>query len=99
MQTGSESRKSIPLWEYYEKIDCPVLIIHGVNSDFLKTPTVEEMKVRGKAAQKGLVQSIDILHAGHAPALNTPEQIEIVSKFFFEDSKSVGLPLKLRAKL
>lgn len=93
LHSMGEHKKSKSLWEFYETIDRPILIIHGVESDLLTTPTIEEMKTRGKAAEKGLVQSVDIPHAGHAPALNTPEQIGIVSKFLFDEYHS-GVPLK-----
>jgi len=42
--------------------------------------TTDEMLRRGPGA-KGLAQVLEIAGCGHAPALNVPDQLELVSTF------------------
>ncbi len=68
------------IWAHYDRIDVPVLCLRGAESDLVLTETVEEMRHRGPGA-KGLLQVVEIAGVGHAPALNVPEQLELVSGF------------------
>ena len=63
-------------WATYEQIDVPVLCLRGVDSDLLLADTAEAMRDRGPRA---LV--VTIAGCGHAPALNVPEQFELVQRF------------------
>jgi len=64
------------LWEAYDRIDVPVLCLRGAESDLLLADTAEAMRDRGPRA---LV--VTIAGCGHAPALNVPEQLELVQRF------------------
>ena len=55
---------------------CPVLCLRGADSDLLLAETAEAMRDRGPRAQ---VVTID--GCGHAPALNVPDQLELVQRF------------------
>lgn len=68
------------IWTHYDRIDVPVLCLRGAESDLVLAETVEEMRHRGPGA-KGLLQVVEIAGVGHAPALNVPEQLELVSGF------------------
>ncbi len=68
------------IWAHYDRIDVPVLCLRGAESDLVLAETVEEMRHRGPGA-KGLLQVVEIAGVGHAPALNVPEQLELVSGF------------------
>ncbi len=68
------------IWAHYDRIDVPVLCLRGAESDLVLTETVEEMRHRGPGA-KGLLQVVEIAGVGHAPALNVPDQLELVSGF------------------
>jgi len=63
-------------WEDYDRIDVPVLCLRGEDSDLLLAETAEAMRERGPRA---LV--VTIPGCGHAPALNVPEQYELVMRF------------------
>ncbi len=68
------------IWAHYDRIDIPVLCLRGAESDLVLAETVEEMRHRGPGA-KGLLQVVEIAGVGHAPALNVPDQLELVSGF------------------
>ena len=64
------------LWDTYDRIDVPVLCLRGAESDLLLADTAESMRDRGPRA---LV--VTIAGCGHAPALNVPEQLDLVQRF------------------
>jgi pimeloyl-ACP methyl ester carboxylesterase len=65
------------LWEAYDSLDIPVLCLRGENSDLLLPETTEAMRTRGPRAVV-----VTVAGCGHAPALNVPEQWELVERFF-----------------
>ena len=75
----------VALWRVWERVECPVLILRGENSDLLRPETVAEMKRRGIAAQHGRVESIEIPNCGHAPALMADEQVRLIEDFLLAD--------------
>ncbi|WP_288253076.1 alpha/beta hydrolase [uncultured Hydrogenophaga sp.] len=64
------------LWPVFDSIDVPVLCLRGADSDLLLVETAEAMRDRGPRA---LV--VTIPGCGHAPALNVPDQLELVQRF------------------
>lgn len=68
------------MWALWDNIKCPVMVVRGKNSDLLTEDTLEAMKHRGPGVQKVLI----VEGVGHAPMLNTPEQVESVKKFLFD---------------
>jgi len=75
----------VVLWHLWEKIECPVLIIRGADSDLLSARTVREMLGRGPAAKAGRVSSIEFADCGHAPALMDDTQVAAIKGFLFPD--------------
>jgi pimeloyl-ACP methyl ester carboxylesterase len=65
------------LWQLFQAISCPVLVVRGALSDLLSRETVAQMTQRGKA-----VSSVEINGVGHAPAFLDAEQIAIARRFF-----------------
>jgi cobalt-zinc-cadmium efflux system protein len=65
------------LWQSFEKIQIPVLIVRGAQSDLLTPETVAEMCARNPHAR-----SVEIPQAGHAPAFILPNQLQIAREFF-----------------
>jgi pimeloyl-ACP methyl ester carboxylesterase len=63
-------------WASYDAIVAETLLLRGAMSDLLTDALATEMTGRGPMARR-----IDISGVGHAPALNTPEQIELVREF------------------
>jgi pimeloyl-ACP methyl ester carboxylesterase len=68
------------IWEHYDAIDIPLLLLRGAESDLVLPDTVAQMRLRGPGA-KGLLQVIEVPGCGHAPALNVPVQLETVAQF------------------
>jgi pimeloyl-ACP methyl ester carboxylesterase len=71
----------IALWNVWERVSCPTLILRGEDSDLLHASTVREMVKRGAAAKKGLVRAVEVRDCGHAPPLMSDAQISIVEDF------------------
>jgi pimeloyl-ACP methyl ester carboxylesterase len=65
------------LWSAWDTLELPVLCLRGAESDLLLPETADAMRQRGPRAVV-----VEIPGCGHAPALNTPEQIGIVERFF-----------------
>ncbi|QKO22140.1 alpha/beta fold hydrolase [Rhodoferax sp. BAB1] len=68
------------LWEHYDQIDTPMLLLRGAESDLVLPETVEHMCTRGPG-RAGRLQVIEVPGCGHAPALNVPEQLDAVLDF------------------
>ena len=73
----------VVLWQVWDKIECPVLILRGEHSELLARSTVCEMVRRGVAGKAGRVSSIEFADCGHAPALMDSAQITAVKAFLF----------------
>ncbi|TGW15876.1 alpha/beta hydrolase [bacterium NHP-B] len=65
----------IDFWQYWEKLSCPVLALHGANSDILRQDTVNQM------ACKPGVKTHSFPKQGHALSLATSDQINLVTEF------------------
>lgn len=64
------------LWPDYERIVAKVLCLRGAESDLLLPADAEEMTRRGARCRLETIAG-----CGHAPALNVPEQIDMVRAF------------------
>ena len=73
------------IWLHYDAIDVPVLCLRGENSDLVLRDATEEMMVRGPGL-KGLTKVVEVAGCGHAPALNVPGQLNLVSTFLKQAS-------------
>ena len=71
------------LWQVWDRIECPVLILRGEHSELLARATVGEMTRRGVAGKAGRVSAVEFADCGHAPALMDGAQIAVVSEFLF----------------
>lgn len=68
------------LWPHYDAIEVPVLCLRGADSDLVLVGTTREMLVRGPGA-RGMARVVEVAGCGHAPALNVPEQLALVTSF------------------
>jgi pimeloyl-ACP methyl ester carboxylesterase len=68
------------LWQVYDLIQCPTLLIRGAESELLSAAAAVEMTQRGARAQVATLPGV-----GHAPTLTHQDQIDIVRQF-------LGLP-------
>ena len=63
-------------WKEWDRLEIPVLCLRGESSDLLLPEVAEQMRQRGPQAVV-----VEIPGCGHAPALNTPEQLALVDRF------------------
>ncbi len=64
------------LWQSYDRISCPTLLLRGEQSDLLTRETAAAMGLRGPRALCREFAGI-----GHAPTLIAPDQVEAVVAF------------------
>ena len=68
------------IWDHYDAMTQPVLLLRGAESDLVLPPTVAAMRQRGPGA-RGHLKVIEVPGCGHAPALNVPEHCQWVGDF------------------
>jgi pimeloyl-ACP methyl ester carboxylesterase len=68
--------KDVELWNSYDAIRCPALVLRGGQSDLLARDTARKMASRGARARV-----VEIPGVGHAPTLLHDDQIAIVRDF------------------
>jgi pimeloyl-ACP methyl ester carboxylesterase len=78
------------LWQLWEKVECPVLILRGESSDLLSAATVDEMQRRGPTAHAGRVSAVELPGCGHAPALRSAAQVALVRDFLMPHGPSTA---------
>ena len=72
--TTSGGKMEVPfLWEQWQKITCPTLIVRGENSDILDTETMRKM-----LALTPLAREAEIKDSGHQVPVDQPEEFERV---------------------
>lgn len=76
MRVFAEHPPGADLWDLFDAITCPVLALRGEVSDLVEPQVAEEMTRRGPRARL-----VSIPGCGHAPALNTAEQIAELEGF------------------
>jgi pimeloyl-ACP methyl ester carboxylesterase len=64
------------LWQMYDQIQCPTLLIRGAESDLLSVETATQMTQRGPRARLHEVAGV-----GHAPTLVQADQVAAVCNF------------------
>lgn len=72
----SERPRDYELWDAYDSLKLPVLLLRGAESDLLLPEVAEEMARRGPRARR-----VDFAGCGHAPALNVEEQMREIEQF------------------
>lgn len=68
--------KDIDLWNQWDQLHTPTLVLRGMASDVLSAETAMQMQVRGAKAK-----IVDLPGVGHAPMLMDDKQIKIVRDF------------------
>jgi pimeloyl-ACP methyl ester carboxylesterase len=68
-----EGPEDVEMWDIWEQVKCPVLVLRGAESDLLLPETVARMKASGPGCE-----AVDIAGCGHAPSLMPADQIAIV---------------------
>ena len=68
--------RPLDMWVPFARIEAPVLVIRGAESDILAARTVERMK-----SVVPNVESVEVPGVGHAPSLMEPESLAAITKF------------------
>lgn len=64
------------VWDAYDRVPCPTLLLRGERSDLLSADLAARMAGRGPRCRIETIPG-----CGHAPALNTEDQIALVADF------------------
>jgi pimeloyl-ACP methyl ester carboxylesterase len=64
------------LWQAWDRLALPVLLLRGAQSDLLSPATAQAMTQRGPRARL-----VEVPGVGHAPTLVQPEQVAVVRDF------------------
>lgn len=72
---ASEASTSLDQWEEWQRVEGPVMLIHGMLSDALLPPTIERMK-----RKEGLVV-MHVPETGHTPSLSDIEHIHWIQRW------------------
>ena len=65
--------KDLIMWEIWDKIQCPVLVLRGKKSQVLTQETALEMMSRGPKTRV-----VEVEDAGHTPNIMDMEQISVI---------------------
>ena len=68
------------LWHHYDALQVPVLLLRGAESNLVRRETAEQMRTRGPGVRGGF-EWVEVPAREHAPALNVPNQLALVSGF------------------
>lgn len=66
----------VDLWMVWSLIQCPVLLLHGENSDLLLSETIEQMQ-----ENHPLLEIEHLPNCGHAPSLMSLPEIDIIKRW------------------
>ena len=64
------------LWQAYDRLTLPTLLLRGADSDLLSHATAKAMTERGPRPRL-----VEFAGVGHAPMLVQPDQVEVVREF------------------
>ena len=64
------------LWQAYDSLTLPTLLLRGADSDLLSAATAQAMTARGPR-----VRLVEFPGVGHAPTLVQPDQVQVVREF------------------
>lgn len=84
-----EAVQSLDLWDEWNQLKCPVLLIHGTESDATSTDTIAEMRKH---------EHFSVIHvegAGHTPSLGDYELTQHIADWLFAD-KPLGKDIHIR---
>ncbi|MBC7950699.1 MAG: alpha/beta hydrolase [Rhodospirillaceae bacterium] len=76
MTVFAEHMDEFDMWDIYDAITCPTLLVRGETSDLLLAESAVKMTQRGPCPAL-----ITIPGCGHAPALNTQDQVAVLKGF------------------
>ncbi len=72
------------LWNYWDRIECPVMLIHGYKSVVLTQKIIAQMKTLGPGPEMHYVMFKD---CGHVPSLMASNQIQVIREWLQETDR------------
>ena len=76
-----DAQENLDQWQLWNRIRCPVLLIHGLRSDALLQPTIERM------ARTQAVTIVHVPDTGHTPVLADRNQIWFIREWLRENDR------------
>lgn len=67
---------NVEMWEIWEKITCPVLVLRGADSSFLSQETALKMQTCGPETTV-----VEFENTGHTPTLRNDEQVQVIAEW------------------
>ena len=86
-----DAQEILDQWKHWDRLRCPVLLIHGMQSDALLTPTIRRM------ARSGSTTIIHVPDTGHTPVLADRNQIWFIRKWLLDTDHAAREWTVLRA--
>ncbi len=77
------ARHSLQQWDQWKHVNCPILLVHGTESDALLPATIERMR-RGK-----VLTLMHLPDTGHAPLLADRHQISFIRDWLLRTEEAV----------
>ncbi len=71
---------NVDMWDIWDKITCPVLVLRGKNSSFLTEETAKKMLTCGPQTTV-----VEFENTGHTPTFRNDEQVKVVSDWLNEN--------------
>jgi pimeloyl-ACP methyl ester carboxylesterase len=78
----ADAQESLDQWRQWDKVHCPVLLIHGMMSDALLPPTIKRMKVKHDVAV------MHVPNTGHTPVLSDRNQNWFIHEWLMDHTAS-----------
>jgi pimeloyl-ACP methyl ester carboxylesterase len=76
----AQALPDVDLWQYWDAITCPTLLLRGAQSDLLLKDIATAMTRRGPCPRL-----VEFDGVGHAPMLMAEDQIQVVRNFLLEE--------------
>ncbi len=84
-ELGDRADDRVDLWQTWDAVECPTLVLRGAESDLLPESTARRMQERGPR-----VKLAEFAGIGHAPWLMSIDQIEMVADFILATERRMS---------
>ena len=91
MAFREQAHQSVNIWNFWQRLQQPILVMHGLESDVLLPPTLRRMMRRRE------VTVAHIPDTGHTPVLDNPDHIYIIRTWLTDgpDAPRLGQSLSI----
>ena len=74
---GNAEIEDVELWDIWQGVRCPVLLLHGEQSQLLLPEIITQMQAIHPTMQVATIPNV-----GHAPVLMNEQQIQLIKDWF-----------------